>query len=644
MLIESEVLKNIKQDVSNKRNICSGVVKSHPSKDFGFLELESGKSHFITSFNMRKVRHGDMVSGEVVSDNGRSNFVPLDLIESGEVVFLARIIKKEEKVCFVQPDSAMDNSWYFLSPMYAKSLSLGDYVKVELVSHPMHGKSRVNLVSFIAHSNDPKLPWKYAMSKNNIDSKPIYMGNQSPLDNFVFSPDVKRTDLTNLPFVTIDSESTRDMDDAVYSTALSDGSIRLIVAIADPSEAITDGTMFDSIAKNRAYTTYMPGMTIPMIPNFISEELFSLIEGRVRPVLCSQITINANGTISDYMFYEGIIKSREKLSYNNVNEFIENGPEYWCSKQSEVNEQLISLKRFYEIRTKYRLENELVFVGGGDYGFHLEDWKPKEIINEKRKTSNKMIEEAMILANQVMALYLNKNNISGIFTKNIGYNEKYKDEIFSILSKIGGEFGSINPFNIEGYKKIRAHFNSGKNEKEDLMLRKYLTRSEFSLGISPHFGLGVEGYATWTSPIRKYSDLLNHRLVKSHLRGIESPLIDNNYCEYLYESVSKQKRVEKTISDWMYRIYLDKGNVSNFEGKIMSLNKGGCIVKILDNGCGLFVSKMSMKKNGLDAFIDINNGVIKIGNGNKLSLGDIVNINIMDINMESKSIFTQLDI
>ena len=226
-----------------------------------------------------------------------------------------------------------------------------------------------------------------------------------------------REDLTALDFVTIDSASTEDMDDALYVEQGADGSLVLTVAIADPTAWIAPGSKLDGMAKVRAFTNYLPGFNIPMLPRELSDDLCSLRAHESRPALACRMTIQADGAIADDIhFFAAIVESKAKLAYDNVSDWLENRGD-WQPESEAIAQQIRLLQQVCERRNAWRHQHALVFKDRPDYRFVLgEKGEVLDIIAEPRRIANRIVEESMIAANVCAARVLRDNWASVFIT------------------------------------------------------------------------------------------------------------------------------------------------------------------------------------------------------------------------------------
>ena len=246
--------------------------------------------------------------------------------------------------------------------------------------------------------------------------------------------------MTALNFVTIDSASTEDMDDALQVQDNGDGSLLLTIAIADPTAYVDENSELDLIARKRAFTNYLPGFNIPMLPRDLSDNLCSLRPNERRPVLVCRVTIAADGTLGeDIHFSAARVESKAKLVYDEVSDWLE-GSGDWQPQNADIAEQITLLKRVCEARSHWREQHALVFKDRPDYRFLLgEKGEVLDIIVEHRRIANRIVEECMIAANVCAAIALRDNLGFGIYNVHTGFDPALVEQAANVLQANGVE-------------------------------------------------------------------------------------------------------------------------------------------------------------------------------------------------------------
>jgi len=369
-----------------------------------------------------------------------------------------------------------------------------------------------------------------------------------------------RRDLRNLAFVTIDGDDAKDFDDAVFAEIIKDSQPnkknitnnfkwRLFVAIADVSFFVEPNTAIDNEAYLRATSVYFPRLVVPMLPPILSENLCSLIPQADRPVMICEIELDRLGEIHNFNFYNGLIKSHSRLTYKQVESFLFNKSKFTKNKNltNQVQNNLVILKDIYFALRHQREKRGALDLDSKEYKFTFKNKKVDSIYLDDRGESNKLIEECMIAANICAAKFL-ENKTKTLFR----VHEPPEKEKLSNLKH------QLRSFGIKKIKKLgKATINSKifaellakiKTNKYSEMLQHLILRSLKNAIYTPnnqgHFGLGLTHYAHFTSPIRRYPDLLVHRGIKKIIKDLENKKISQ-------KKISRTKIHLPTERNWV---------------------------------------------------------------------------------------------
>lgn len=455
---------------------------------------------------------------------------------------------------------------------------------------------------------------------------------------------LERQDLTALNFVTIDSASTEDMDDALYAEERDDGKLQLTVAIADPTAWIAEGSKLDNAAKIRAFTNYLPGFNIPMLPRELSDDLCSLRANEVRPVLACRMTIAADGTIEDDItFFAATIESKAKLAYDNVSDWLENSGS-WQPESEEIARQIRLLQRICLSRGEWRHQHALVFKDRPDYRFILgEKGEVLDIVAEPRRIANRIVEECMIAANICAARVLRDKLGFGIYNVHLGFDPTNADALAALLQSHGMHVNAEEVLTLEGFCKLRRELDAQPSGFLDSRIRRFQSFAEISIEPGPHFGLGLEAYATWTSPIRKYGDMINHRLLKAVIKGESIDRPQEEITVQMAERRRLNRMAERDVGDWLYARFLsDKaGTDTRFAAEIIDVSRGGMRVRLVDNGAVAFIPAPFLHAVRDELVCSQESGTIQIKGETVYKVTDVIDVTIAEVRMETRSIIAR---
>lgn len=648
MFQDNPLLAQLKQQIKENIPKKEGVIKA-TERGFGFLEVDNKTSYFIPPPQMKKCVHGDKVIALIRSENNKEFAEPDELIEQGLTRFIGRVKLFKGRLNVV-PDKAQYRKLSLKAKakkgLNPETLSEGDWVIAHLVRHPLNDKDGffVEISEKITSGGDNIAPWWVTLAENNLPSKePVSTKNMTIMDDV----NLKRIDLCDTPFVTIDGESTKDMDDALFAQKLDNGDFQVTIAIADPTAYIKQDDELDTIARERGFTIYLPGRNIPMLPRELSDQLCSLVENEVRPALCCEVIVSPNGQIKeDIKFFAATIKSHAKLSYNNVSDWIENRETCQFQPESDVASVLTALLEFGTVRSNWREKNAVVFKDHPDYRFELsEDNDVIAIHSEERRIANRLVEESMILANICAGKILKQNFNTGIFNTHSGFKvEKIKEVVKLVNIDPDCEFSEESLATLDGFSSLRRWLSNQETSYLDNRLRKYQAYSEISNTPAEHFAMGLEIYATWTSPIRKYSDMVNHRLLKDFILNKElSCAPDEQLGTELIQHRKHHKMAERNVADWLYaRTLKDEPEKQTlFSGEIFDINRAGMRVRILENGATAFVPASLIMTNKERIECNSESGTVSIDNDHVYKLGDVLEIVLSEVSIENRNIIAK---
>jgi exoribonuclease-2 len=640
MLQNNSVLASLKQQIRDTTPRAEGVIKA-TEKGFGFLETDDGDSYFVPPPAMKQVLHGDRVEGVIHENGDKKSLEPEKLIEAGLDRFIARVQKREDRLAVVPDHPSIRNvlKARIKNSLDESTIADGDWVVARLVRHPLKENDRgffSQIDELVAKSDDPAVPWRVTLARHALEQASPNAGDDWPLRD----EGLVREDLTAQPFFTIDGEKTRDMDDALHVTPRAEGGWQLSVAIADPTAYVEEGHAADLEARTRAFTVYLPGQNVTMLPEKLSDELCSLWEGQDRPALACTLDINADGSLGDYRFFAATVKSHAKLAYDPVSDWID-GQGDWAPADN-IAEQLTALRDLTEARTAWRNEHALVFKDRPDYVFDLDDaGNVLGIRTEDRRIANRMIEESMIAANACCADFLAQHIGHGIFNVHRAFEPEKAEAAQEFLAGQEIEVDQQALTELAHYKDLKRALESRDDAWLDARLRRFQGFTSMSAQPGPHFGLGLAAYATWTSPIRKYGDMVNHRLIKRVLKGEQAPAeASQQLTEQLTERRRLNRMAERDVKDWLYVRYLTPAaqNQDTFDAEIMAINRGGMRVRLIENGATAFVPAPLMHSDRSKVVIDDKEGRIQIEGEERYKLGDSLRVVLTEAREETRSL------
>ena len=639
MFQDNPLLAQLKEKLHSQTPRVEGVVKG-TEKGFGFLEVDAQKSYFIPPPFMKKVMHGDRISAVLQTDKDREVADPETLIDPFLTRFVGRVQRKDDRLSIVPDHPLLKDAIPCRADRSVKhDFQNGDWAVAEMRRHPLKGDRTfyAELTEFITTGDDHLAPWWVTLSRHALEREaPDVATPEEMLDEHLH-----REDLTALNFVTIDSASTEDMDDALYAEEAADGSLQVTIAIADPTAYVAAGSKLDKIAAERSFTNYLPGFNIPMLPRRLSDDICSLRPHERRPVLACRITVAADGTIvGDIHFFSAWIESKAKLVYDNVSDWLENSGE-WQPESEAIAEQIRLLHRLCLARSEWRQTHALVFKDRPDFRFLLgEKGEVLDIVAEHRRIANRIVEESMILANICAATVLRDRLGFGIYNVHLGFDMVNAEQAAAVLANHGITADPQAIATLEGFRTLRRELDSQPTQFLDSRIRRFQSFAEVSVAPGPHFGLGLEAYATWTSPIRKFGDMINHRLLKAIVKGEDAERPADELTVKMAERRRQNRMAERDVGDWLYARYLQKaaGTDQRFSAEVIDVSRGGMRVRLQDIGAVAFIPAPFIHAVRDELTCSNENGTVMIKGEVAYRVTDLIEVTIAEVRMETRSV------
>ncbi|QCI25979.1 exoribonuclease II [Buchnera aphidicola] len=640
MLTKEVVLKSdIQLNIQNKKVV--GFIKKYNDR-FGLLQSKHKLNYFIPEKYINQFMNGDKIVAKILYKKKIFFVEPLFLIKP----FLYKFIGSIKKIginFFIQPQYPLIKILFFCCIDYKKfqNIQNGDWFFAKLIHHKLNSSKafHVYLLKCIARTNDNFLPWKVVLSNYNIDYVPCKKKNYDIcLKNNLF-----RMDLTHLHFITIDNKDTKDIDDAVFLTDIGGQKIKMIVAISDPTSYISPGSKLDIIASKRLFTNYIPGLNIPMLPRELSEGIFSLHPKKKKPVLACEVYIDKYGNLSeDISFFLAWIKSESQLNYHDVSNWIQRKGSW--KPDTDTANQLNLLHVLCNRRIQWRKKNALIFKDQPEYRFYFSKKKDVVKISMEHKTiANKMIEEAMIIANISAAKFLSKKLGFGIYNIHTGFHKINAKNISLLLKQYDINVHHEKIVTLIGFCKLYRLLEKSSNGYIEHRIRRYQSLGTMSITPKPHFGLGFKEYLTWTSPIRKYSDMINHRLLKDVILGnpankpSEKILLDIINCK------RRNQFIKKNVESWLYIKFFHKYHQCKkiFMAKIFDILPSGIKARLLINGANIFIPIIYITRIKNELICDQKNGILYFQNKELYRISNILSVIIIKVKILERLIIAK---
>jgi len=504
-----------------------GVVSGHRD-GHGFVIRDDGQADiYLPSNEMRAVLHKDRVKARIVrlDRKGRPEGRVTEIVERSDSPIIGRLLQ-ESGVWLVAPEDKRYGQDVLIPKGATGSAKPGQVVVVELTEPPaLYGQPVGRVKEVLGEIDDPGMEIEIAVRKYGVphEFSDAALAQARALPDHVRAADHKhRVDLRDVPLVTIDGEDARDFDDAVYCEPAKVGKgkgWRLLVAIADVSNYVETGSPIDVDAYDRATSVYFPRRVIPMLPEKLSNGLCSLNPGVERLCMVCDMLVNAKGEVHAYQFYPAVMFSHARFTYTEVAAILQNtrGPE--AAQRKALVPYLLNLHDVYRALLMARGERGAVDFETTETQIVCdESGRIEKIIPRTRNDAHKVIEEAMLAANVCSADFISEGKHTGLFRVHEGPTPE-KQEILRNYLKAMGVSQTIgdNPKPADFQQIAKATKDRPEAQQIHTMLLRSMQQAIYTPINSGHFGLAFEAYTHFTSPIRRYPDLLVHRVIKAIL-------------------------------------------------------------------------------------------------------------------------------
>lgn len=599
----------------DKLNLTQGIIRGHPD-GFGFLIPDDGSPDiYLNSLQMTCAFDGDkaLVRATDKDYRGKKEGKVVDVVTHNTKQLVGRF-SIVSGMAFVKPENRRINQDVLINLDSSLKAKDGDIVLVDIMVQPKFRQQPIGkVIEVIGEHMAPGMEidialrsfgipseWSAAV-QNAADSVPVEVRNADMTG---------RVDLTQQPFVTIDGEDARDFDDAVYARKNKSGGWTLSVAIADVSHYVTPETALDLEATSRGTSVYFPERVIPMLPKTLSNGICSLNPGVDRLALVCEMEIDATGSVASYQFYNAVIHSHARLTYTQVAAILQE-PESEAGQRaitdfSQLVPDLKQLHQLFNVLMKARLRRGAIDFDSTETRIIFDaNKKIEQIIPVVRNDAHRLIEECMLCANTCAADFITKLGIPGLFRVHEGPGLEKLEKLRKYLGELGLSLGGGLKPGTKDFQKLLVEIQK---RDDQLTLQTVVLRSLSQAVYQPdnegHFGLGYEAYAHYTSPIRRYPDLLIHRAIKSVIAGKRNtPLVRRTDTTELIEasrsypySLEKmivlgehcsmtERRADEATRDvvaWLKCEYMEEHIGDTFNGKVTAVVPFGLFVQLHD--------------------------------------------------------------
>ncbi|MDO9596595.1 MAG: ribonuclease R [Azoarcus sp.] len=585
------------QLVRNRRDACllpekadliRGKVEGHPD-GFGFLRREDkGPDIFLGPKEMREVLHGDRVIVRIAGQDrrGRPEGKIVEILERANTRIVGRVLN-EHGVLLVVPENRRLAQDVLIAPGGKKPLP-GQVVTVELIEQPTKYAQPIGrVVEVLGNYADSGMEIEIALRKHEL---PYEFSAETKLETRKLPVKVRkkdwagREDITALPLVTIDGETAKDFDDAVYCERQGRG-FRLIVAIADVSHYVDSGNALDKDAYDRGNSVYFPRRVIPMLPEKLSNGLCSLNPQVERLCMVADMSMSMTGVIKAYRFYPAVMFSHARLTYTKVAAALYDKDADALEEVGALLPQLQNLDKLFRVLLKARAKRGAIDFETTETRMIFDDnGKIERIIPEVRNDAHRLIEECMLAANVCASDYLQERDHPALYRVHEGPTPEKLEKLRGFLTEFGLGLGGGDEPHAKDYAAL---LDKVKDRPDAQLLQTVMLRSLRQAVYSPdnagHFGLAYEAYTHFTSPIRRYPDLLVHRAIKAALKGERYE--PGAWDEIGVHCSTTERRADEATRDvvsWLKCYYMQDRVGEEFSGSVSAVVPFGLFVALDD--------------------------------------------------------------
>jgi ribonuclease R len=650
MARDGQLMQNRRGDwlMPVKADLISGKVQGHPD-GYGFLVPEDGGADiFLSTKEMEKMLHGDRAIVRIIGTDrkGRPEGKVVEVTEHANTRVVGRVTE-EHGVWFVVAENRRISQDILLAPPQkgskAPKLKGGQVVMVDIIEQPSKTSQPIGrVVEVLGNYADPGMEIEIALRKHDLpfEFSADALAQAKKLPDVVTKTDWKgREDLTKLPLVTIDGETARDFDDAVYCEALGKG-FRLIVAIADVSHYVTVDSPLDRDAYERGNSVYFPRRVIPMLPEKISNGLCSLNPNVERVCMACDMDISSSGVIKNYRFYPAVMHSKARLTYTEVAAALYEKIPAARSKLGELLPHLETLNRLFRILEGARSKRGAIDFDTAETIMVFDDkGKILRIEPYARNDAHRLIEECMLAANVCASEYLRENGQPVVYRIHPEPKPEKVAKLRDFLGTFGLQLGGGDSPTAKDYSRLldKIQDRPDKALLQTVMLRS-LQQAIYSPDNVGHFGLAYESYTHFTSPIRRYPDLLVHRAIKAVLN--KQKYQPGNWEEIGLHCSATERRADDATRDveaWLKCYYMQDKVGEEFAGSISAVVPFGIFVA-LDN---VFIEGLvHVSDLGRDYFHfdETNHQMVGERSGVRYRLAGRVKVQLVRVDMEQNKI------
>jgi ribonuclease R len=576
----------------SKMNLVVGRVKMHPD-GYGFVipEIEGGEDIFIGPRNLKEAMHGDRVVARIESIRRKGKEGSVIRILERKTRRVVGKFMRSKNYSYIIPEDERILQEVFIPEGETKRARPSQIVVAEITQYPTErARPEGRVTHILGYPDDPEVEPQIIIHKYDLPLRftSAALKEAQNLPPVPSSNEYReRVDLREIPTFTIDGENARDFDDAVSIEREKDGGVNLYVSISDVSHYVKEGTFLDEEAYLRGTSVYFPDRAIPMFPTELSNEICCLHPRVDRLTLTAELRFDRNGVRRGVQFYPSVIRSDERLTYTLVRKILVDGDPELKEKFGHLLPSLGLMADLCQELRRRRTER-------GSIDFDLPEpevilnlqGEAEDIVRAERNLAHQIIEEFMIAANEAVAHFMEEREIPFIYRIHEPPKKEAIEEFRRFISHLGYKMRKDSDHSPKEFQRILSEV---KGKPEERVVNEILLRSmkwaKYSVKNLEHFGLASDGYTHFTSPIRRYPDLIVHRFLKGVLSKKEINIPEEilaNRADHLSDRERVAMEAEREILS-RYRVRFMKGKTGEeFEGIISGVTAFGFFVELKD--------------------------------------------------------------
>jgi ribonuclease R len=636
-----------------KMSLVRGRVSAH-AKGYAFVVPEEPgyDDIFIPPGETNNALNGDIVLAKVTkeSSGARREGTIVRILERG-VKQVVGTYTESANFGFVIPDDKKFNGDIFIPKHASKGAVEGHKVVVNITVYPEGRMSAEGeVVQILGHRNDPGVDILSIIYKHGlpIEFPEEVMEQAQKVPDKISEAEIKgRRDLRNEVYVTIDGADAKDLDDAVSVTRLDNGNFKLGVSIADVSYYVTENSPIDKEAYERGTSVYLVDRVIPMIPHRLSNGICSLNPKVDRLTLTCEMEINERGVVVSHEIFESVIKTTERMTYSDVNKILVDQDEELREKYHDLVPMFEDMEELAAILRKKRMKR-----GAIDFDFKEakvivdDDGHPTDVVIRERSVAERLIEEFMLAANETVAEHFHWLELPFIYRIHEDPKEDKLQRFFEFITNFGlivrGKANTVHP------RALQEIIEEVQGKPEEMVVNTVMLRSMQQAKYYPenlgHFGLATDYYTHFTSPIRRYPDLIVHRLIRTYIiKGEMDPQTQAKWSALLPEiaqHTSKMERravdAERETDELKKTEYMEDKIGEEFDGIISSVTNFGIFVELPNTIEGLV--HVSYLTDDYYHYDERQYAMIGERTGNVFRIGDEITVRVISVDKEERSI------